>query len=196
MTHHFVALLHHRRREAPAVQAQADALLTLATAQGFPLYVGHGTCWRGWTLAVQGQPEAGTAQLHQGLNAVLATGQTMTRPFHLVLLAEIAGHAGQVEVGLHLLAEALTAFETSGRADMLAEVVSAPGRIPAATNGRRPDPRGSLFSTGPGHCASPTGQVVGAACGHEPRPAVATAREARRSPPAPRRGLYVVHRGV
>jgi adenylate cyclase len=89
MTHHFVALLHHRRREAPAVQAQADALLTLATAQGFPLYVGHGTCWRGWTLAVQGQPEAGTAQLHQGLNAVLATGQTMTRPFHLVLLEQV-----------------------------------------------------------------------------------------------------------
>jgi predicted ATPase len=46
----------------------------------------------------------------------------MTRPFHLVLLAEIAGHAGQVEVGLRLLAEALSAFETSGRADMLAEV--------------------------------------------------------------------------
>jgi predicted ATPase len=46
----------------------------------------------------------------------------MTRPFHLVLLAEIAGHAGQVEVGLCLLAEALSAFETSGRADMLAEV--------------------------------------------------------------------------
>ena len=41
---HCAALLHHRRREASAVQAQAEALLTLATAQGFPLYVGHGTC--------------------------------------------------------------------------------------------------------------------------------------------------------
>jgi predicted ATPase/DNA-binding winged helix-turn-helix (wHTH) protein len=121
MVHHFAALLHHRRREVRAVQAQADALLTLATAQGFPLYVGHGTCWRGWTLAVQGQEEAGTMQLHQGLAAVLATGQTMTRPFHLVLLAEAAGHAGQIETGLHLLAKALAAFEASGRADMLAE---------------------------------------------------------------------------
>ena len=34
---HYAACLHHRRREAPAVQAQAEALLTLATAQGFPL---------------------------------------------------------------------------------------------------------------------------------------------------------------
>ena len=42
LAQHFAAFLHHRRREAPAVQAQADALLTLATAQGFPLWVGYG----------------------------------------------------------------------------------------------------------------------------------------------------------
>ena len=53
--------LHHRRREVPAVQAQADALLTLATAQWFPLHVGTGTCWRGWALAMQGQGEAAQA---------------------------------------------------------------------------------------------------------------------------------------
>jgi hypothetical protein len=64
MAHHFVAFLHYHCREALAVQAQADALLTLATAQEFPLWVGHGTCWRGWALAVQGQGEAGIAQLH------------------------------------------------------------------------------------------------------------------------------------
>ena len=68
--------LHHRRREVPAVQAHAEALLTLATAQGFPLYVGFGTCWRGWALAMQGEGEAGLAQLHQGLAAVVATGQS------------------------------------------------------------------------------------------------------------------------
>src|SRR5262249_29326397 len=70
---HFAAWLYHRRREAPVLQAQAEALLTLATAQGFPLYVGFGTCWRGWALAVQGQGEVGLAQIHQGMAAVLAT---------------------------------------------------------------------------------------------------------------------------
>jgi predicted ATPase len=39
------------------------------------------------------------------------------------------GHAGQVEEGLHLLAEALTAFEESGRGDMLAEVYRLQGEI-------------------------------------------------------------------
>jgi tetratricopeptide (TPR) repeat protein len=41
---HYAAWLHHRRREVPAVQVLADAFLTLATAQGFPLYVGLGMC--------------------------------------------------------------------------------------------------------------------------------------------------------
>ena len=74
------AVVHHRRREVPAVQAQTDALLTLATAQGFPQWVAHGTFWQGWVLAVQGQGAAGLAQMHQGVAAILATGQRIARP--------------------------------------------------------------------------------------------------------------------
>jgi predicted ATPase len=118
---YWAALLHHRRCEAAVVQVQAEALLTLATAQQLPLWVGHGTCWQGWVLAMQGHGEAGLAQLQQGLATVLATGQTLTQPLQCVLCAEAAGCAGQVDAGLHLLAKALSAFETSGRGDMLAE---------------------------------------------------------------------------
>jgi predicted ATPase len=125
----WAAHLHYCRREALAVRAQAEALLGLATTQQFPLYVGFGTFWQGWALAVQGQSEAGLAQMRQGLAAVLATGQTLARPRWLVLLAEAAGHAGQVEEGLCLLAEALTAFEASGQGDMLAEVHRLQGEL-------------------------------------------------------------------
>ena len=126
---HWAAYLHYRRREVLAVQAQAEALLTLATAQGFPLYVGYGTCWRGWALAMQGQGEAGLAQMRQGLAAVVATGQELARPLCLVLLAEAAGHVGQVAEGLRLLAEALAALEASGRGDMLAEAYRLQGEL-------------------------------------------------------------------
>jgi class 3 adenylate cyclase/predicted ATPase len=126
---HCVAFLHQRRREAPAVQAQADALLTLATAQGFPLYVGWGACWRGWALAMQSQGEAGLAQLRQGMAALMATGQTLSQPLCLVLLAEAEGHTGQVEEGLRWLAEALEAFEASGRGDMLTELHRLKGEL-------------------------------------------------------------------
>jgi predicted ATPase len=113
----------------PAVQAQADALLTLATAQGFPLFIGSGTFWRGWALAMQGEGEAGLVQLRQGMAAVLATGQELLRPLCLALLAEAIGHVGQVEEGLRLLAEALKALEASGRGDGLAEVYRLKGEL-------------------------------------------------------------------
>jgi predicted ATPase len=120
LAQHFAAFLHHRRRDAPAAQGQAEVLLSMATTQGFPLYVGYGTCYQGWALAVQGQGEAGLEQMRQGLTTILATGLELSRPLWLVLLAEVAGHVGQVEEGLGLLAEALTAFEASGRGDMRA----------------------------------------------------------------------------
>jgi predicted ATPase len=129
LAQHFAAFLHHRRRDAPAVQAQAEALLTLATAQGFPLYVGYGTCYRGWALAMQGQGEAGPAQMRQGLATLLATGLELSRPLWLGLLAEVAGHVGQVDEGLRLLAEALAAFEASERGDMRAEACRLQGEL-------------------------------------------------------------------
>ena len=126
---HWAISLHYRRREVPAVQTQAEALLGLATAQGFPVWVGHGTCWCGWGLAIQGEGTIGRAQLCQGMAAVLATGQAMFRPLHLVLLAETAGHVGQIEDGLGLLTEALTAFEATGQGDMLAEAYRLQGAL-------------------------------------------------------------------
>jgi hypothetical protein len=59
---------------------------------------------------MQGQREAGLAQLHEGLAAVLATGQTLSQ-ICLILLAEAVEHTGQGEEGLRLLADALTALE-------------------------------------------------------------------------------------
>ncbi len=125
----WVALLHHRRHEVEAVQERAEAVLTLATAQEFPQYVGFGTCLRGWALAMQGQDTAGLSQMHQGLAAVLATGQMLARPRWLVLLAEATGYAGQVNEGLHVLAETLAAFEASGQGDMLAEAHRLQGEL-------------------------------------------------------------------
>jgi predicted ATPase len=126
---HWAAYLHHHQREAPAVQAQAESLLSLTTTQGFTLWTGFGIFWRGWALAVQGQDEAGMAQMRQGLAVVLATGQTLARSFLLVLLAEAAGHVGQVEEGLRLLVEARAAIEVSGRDGLLAEAYRLQGEL-------------------------------------------------------------------
>jgi predicted ATPase len=118
---HHAAFLQYRCRDVQAVQMQAEHLQHLATAQGFPLYQGFGTCWQGWALAMQGRGGDGLALLREGMATVLATGQTLSRPLCLVLLAEAAEYVGQVEEGLHLLTEALAALEASARGDGLAE---------------------------------------------------------------------------
>jgi predicted ATPase len=127
---HLLAIyLHQRRREVLAAQAQINALLTLATAQGFPQYVWYGTFWQGWALARQGEPAAGLAQMHQGLATLVAMGSFVTRPLCLIWLAEATGQAGNVDAGLRLLAEALEECATNGRGDGLAEAYRLQGEL-------------------------------------------------------------------
>ena len=113
---HFVLLLSQRRREVAAVQTQAAALLSLATSHGFPLFMGFGTYWHGWALAMQSQGEKGLPQIHQGMTTIIATGQILTQPLCLATLAEAAGRVGPVDEGLCLLAKALSAFKALGGA--------------------------------------------------------------------------------
>jgi predicted ATPase len=124
-----LALLQDLPATPERLQQELALQLPLATAQGFPLFVGLGTCWRGWALAMQGQSEAGLAQPHQGLAAVLATGQVLARPLYLFLLAEATRYAGQVEEGLRLLAEVLTVVEASRLGDLHAEVYRLQGEL-------------------------------------------------------------------
>ena len=70
----------------------------------------------GWALAMQGDAATGVAHIQQGLGAVPSVGPKLYRPYYLALLAEAYGQAGQPEVGLTCLAEALTLVEvTEGR---------------------------------------------------------------------------------
>jgi predicted ATPase len=69
------------------------------------------------------------AQMHQGLAGLLATGQALARPICLVRMAEASGEIGHISQGLQLLAEALAAFEVSGRRDMLTEAYRLQGEL-------------------------------------------------------------------
>ena len=108
------AMFHQFRREEDAAQESAEAAITLATEQEFPLWIAHGAIMRGWALAQQGQAQEGIAQMTQGLQAYHATGAAIRRPHFLALLAEAHGTMGQPEEGLIVLTEALTLTETTG----------------------------------------------------------------------------------
>jgi class 3 adenylate cyclase/predicted ATPase len=98
-------------RDVPAVYEQAEAIVTLATAQGSPLLAAMGTSFRGWALAMQGQGEEGTAQVRQGITTWRATGAVVWVPHLYALLAEVFAHRGHTADGLQALAEAYTLVE-------------------------------------------------------------------------------------
>jgi predicted ATPase len=70
-----------------------------------------GTSLRGWAVALQGQGEAGLAQVRQGLAAWRTTGAALLVPYFGALLAEVSAHLGHTEDGLQALAEAHTLVE-------------------------------------------------------------------------------------
>jgi predicted ATPase len=101
------AMLHRLRQERQTMQARAEETMTLATEHGFPFFAVQGSILQGWTLAEQGQTEAGIAQMRQGLAALQIMGAKSTRPYNLALLADAHGQARQAPEGLSVLAEAL-----------------------------------------------------------------------------------------
>jgi TOMM system kinase/cyclase fusion protein len=123
------AIVHQFRREMHAVQERAEAVISLATDQGFPHWRAQGAILRGWTLAQQGQAQAGIEQIHQGLRAFRAAGAENFRPYFLALLAEAQGAIGQPEAGLTVLTEALTLTETTGERWYEAELYRLKGEL-------------------------------------------------------------------
>jgi class 3 adenylate cyclase/predicted ATPase len=106
-----VAIVSQLRRDVLAVHEQAEAAITLSTEQRFPLWVALGTIFRGWALAMQGQGEAGLAQIRQGIAAWRATGAALFVPCFCTMLADVSARLGHPEDGLQALAEAHTLVE-------------------------------------------------------------------------------------
>jgi predicted ATPase len=107
----WAAFMSQVRRDVSTVYEQAEAAVALSTEQGFPLWAAYGTSLRGWALAMQGQGEAGTAQIRQGIAAWRITGAAVGVPGFYTWLAEVCAHLGHPEDGLQALAEAYTLME-------------------------------------------------------------------------------------
>jgi predicted ATPase len=111
---HYTTLAHLWRRDIQRTREQGEALIALATEQGFTLRVAHGAFVHGWALTMQGEADSGLAQIREALAAWRATGAALGQSYLLGLFAEACWQAGQVEAGLHALEEALAHVDRTG----------------------------------------------------------------------------------
>jgi predicted ATPase len=117
------------RREVQVAREQADALITLATAQGFPFELAGGPLCRGLVLTEQGRPEEGMQQIRQGLAAHQAIGAAAGQPYALAFLARAYGQEGQGDKGQQVLDEALAHVHRTGERCYEAELYRLKGEL-------------------------------------------------------------------
>jgi predicted ATPase len=120
--------LHHFRRDDIATHASAEAVIALATEQGFTMWSAHGTFLRGWSRSVQGQA-AGLAEMRQGLAAYQATGQRLMISYSLSLSAITAGQAWGTKAEEQELTEALAVVSHTGERWVEAELYRLKGQL-------------------------------------------------------------------
>lgn len=93
---------------------RAAEVLELARARRFSLYAAMGAVYHGWARAGQGEAEAGSAEIREGLAAMQATGARMLHGAYLALLAEAEWEAGRHREALAAVEQGLDVVETTG----------------------------------------------------------------------------------
>ncbi len=195
----WAAIVSQFRRDVSVVHELAVAAVALSIEQGFSLCMALGTSLRGWALAMQGQGEAGMAQVRQGITAWQATGAGLYVPYFCTLLADVCAHLGHTEDGLQALAAAHTLVEQHEERYWEAEVCRLQGVLLLHAEGRV-TPRGidcgRMVSAGSGRRPPPGGEIPGAAGSHESESTLAAAGETAGGTRPAGRGLRLVYRGV
>jgi predicted ATPase/class 3 adenylate cyclase len=110
----FGAIIHHMRREWLQTRERAEAVIALASEQGYPMWVAAGLCFRGSVLLQTGQVDKAITQLRQSLSFWQGTGAELAQSYFMAMLAEAYGKNGQYDESWHVLAEALEVVDAHG----------------------------------------------------------------------------------
>ena len=177
----FAAGLHQQCRDVAAVLEQSEALIGLATEQGFAHYVAMGTMLHGWGTSERGQVEQGIPQIRHGLDLWRALGAMLGQPYWLALLAEAYGKGGQADTAHRVVEEALALIKQTRESWWKAELYRLKGEMLCVRSSHTHPGVEPCF-----HYALRVARRQQAKmlelCYYEPRPPLAAAGQARRRP--------------
>lgn len=131
----FAAEVRLFRREVQPVDDLAQALLGLANTYSLPFGQACGTILSGWARAHLGCAAEGVELIQRGLSAYRATGAELWRTHFLALLAEAYAKAGQANLGLVALTEALALADKTEERVYEAELLRLKGELTILARG-------------------------------------------------------------
>jgi len=100
--------------DVQAVQERAQALIALATEQGFSHFLAEGRLYQAWARGQHGGIDEAVGQIRQVLSGIRATCKGIGMPYRLLLLAGTHLRARQVSDGLEVSTEALNCVDSTG----------------------------------------------------------------------------------
>jgi DNA-binding SARP family transcriptional activator/predicted ATPase len=138
----YTSMLHQFRDEPSAAAGRAAESAILCRQYGFSYYLAWTSIIRGWSLAESGAAQEGVDQIQHGLATLTEQGAALRWPYYQTLLAQAFERAGDVEMGLKCLSEALLMREKTGEcwSDPLIH------RLRAALLQKKGDVRGAKLS--------------------------------------------------
>ena len=104
----WAAWVHQQRGERQAVEEHIEAVVALATEQGFMRWALQGAVLKGWLLVQHGKGQEGILKMREG---TLGRGD---QSYYATLLAEAYGKEGQTEEGLRVVIEDLAQVHKTG----------------------------------------------------------------------------------
>ena len=105
--------IHRLLGDRSAAMELAERELSLAKESGSPSALSYGVFHHGWSLAEEGQVEAGLTEMRGALAAIEATG-VVGNTWMVATMAESYLKIGQAQEGLRMLAPALALAERAG----------------------------------------------------------------------------------
>jgi predicted ATPase len=123
------------RRELQLAWDRAAATLELAVEHGLSFWTATVTILQGAASAGLGRQAEGISQIQDGIAQLKETGDKLFRPYHLELLAQAFGQAGQIDRGLAALDEAMKRSRGAGLPYWDAAFLRRKGELLLALNG-------------------------------------------------------------
>lgn len=126
---HFKTVLYQYEGNVEKVNTTAMEMLEICQKHGFSNWEASAMVMKGWTLALQKNPEEGIAMINKGIEAWERTRAEVWLPHFLALLAEAYQHAGQHGLALRTLDSALSVVDQTGERTYAAELTRQQGEL-------------------------------------------------------------------